>query len=97
MTLGFRQRPRAESDLIDLWRFIAADSARAADNLVRRLIEQSRVLCASPLIGKARPDIGPGIRQRPVGEYRILYRMTAKYVEVGRYIHGRRDLTRIKF
>jgi toxin ParE1/3/4 len=87
-----RRTARAEQDLIDIWRYIARDSPRAADRLLDILDAKSRALARNPLMGMARDDIAEGVRHFPVGNYLILYRARDDGVEVVRYVHGRRRL-----
>jgi toxin ParE1/3/4 len=87
-----RRTARAEQDLIDIWRYIARDSPRAADRLLDTLDAKSMALPRNPLMGMARDDIAEGVRHFPVGNYLILYRTSGDGAEVVRYVHGRRLL-----
>jgi toxin ParE1/3/4 len=97
MRPAFRQSRNAKRDLLAIWRFIAADSPAAADAMARRLLEKARGICDAPRMGRTRPDIRQDVRQWRVGEYLILYRETSDAVEIVRYVHGRRDITKIDF
>ena len=83
---------QAEEDLIEIWNHIALDSVRAADRLLDKLDEKSRMLADNPRLGAERKDIAPGVRSWPVGSYLILYRELDDGVEVVRYAHGARRL-----
>lgn len=83
---------QAEEDLIEIWSHIALDNIRAADRLLDKLDEKSRMLTDNPRLGAERVDIAPGVRLWPVGSYLILYRELDDGVEVVRYAHGARRL-----
>jgi plasmid stabilization system protein ParE len=40
--------PRAEDDLRDIWRAIAPDNQRAADALLRRILDKAELAAAHP-------------------------------------------------
>jgi toxin ParE1/3/4 len=46
----------------------------------------------NPQIGPARPDLRPGFRYLPVGNYLILYRVLPGVAEIVRVVHGARHL-----
>ena len=46
-----------------------------------------------PEIGQARPEIGEGARSLVVGRYLVLYRVTETQVDIGRFVHGAREVT----
>jgi toxin ParE1/3/4 len=83
---------QAEEDLIDIWSYIAADNAQAADRLLDTLDEKSQLLADNPGLGVERPNIAPGVRSWRVGNYLILYREVGDGVEIVRYAHGARRL-----
>jgi toxin ParE1/3/4 len=83
---------KAQEDLIQIWIYIAADSERAADNLLDGIETKLEALRAFPEIGVAREDIRPGLRMLVSGEYVILYRVGEESVDIIRIVHGRRDL-----
>jgi toxin ParE1/3/4 len=64
-------RPRAEADLVDIWRYIAQDSPANADRMLDRIDETMNRLAAMPFMGQARFDLAPGLRMFPVGNYLI--------------------------
>ncbi len=66
-------RPQAERDLDDIWLYIARDDPGAADALVDHFTRVFQTLAASPLIGPACPDLGPGLRRQPTRGYVIFY------------------------
>ncbi len=83
----------AEADLADIWRYIARDSPQNASRLVRRIRTMcSTTLADNPYIGRARPELAPGLRSFPVGNYIVFYRPIEDGVEVVRVVHGSRDI-----
>lgn len=93
MSRVWRWRPAARSDAVDLWRWIAADSPRAANRLFERLDEVAALLAENPLLGRSRDDLAAGLRSMPVGPCVIFYRPTDAGVDIVRVLHGRRDIT----
>jgi toxin ParE1/3/4 len=87
------KRPRAEADLIDIWRYIAQDSPANADRMLDRINETLSRLAAVPFMGQARFDLAPGLRMFPVGNYLIFFRPIHDGIEVIRVLHGKRNIT----
>ncbi len=48
------RRPLAETDILEIWDYIADDGLAAADRWVDQLDEQFRVLATQPVMGRAR-------------------------------------------
>lgn len=93
----YTKRPRAETDLLEIWLFIARDTPAAADRLIDRIEAQCRLLAESPLLGRARPEIAPDARVWAVGRYLILYRAQDEGIEVVRVVHGARAIEQLEF
>jgi toxin ParE1/3/4 len=90
-------RPRAESDLVEIWQFIARDDPRAADRLLDRIEAQCQLLASNPRLGRIRPEIAPDARAWVVGRYLILYRALDDGVEIVRVVHGARSIEQVEF
>jgi toxin ParE1/3/4 len=86
-------RPRAEADLLEIWRYIAQDSPANADRLLDHIRDTLNRLAAMPLMGQARFDLAPGLRMFPVGNYLIFFRPVQDGIEVIRVLHGKRHIT----
>jgi toxin ParE1/3/4 len=86
-------RPRAEADLVDIWRYIAQDSPANADRLLDRINDTMNRLAAVPFMGQARFDLALGLRMFPVGSYLIFFRPIQEGIEVIRVLHGKRNIT----
>ena len=89
------KRPRARSDLAEIWDYIADDSEARADAFIDTLDERFQTLAASPGMGRLRDDLAEGLRSFPVGRYVIFYRTVPEGVEIVRVLHGARDLNAV--
>ena len=83
---------KAETDLDEIWLWIAEDNIKAAEDTIERIEAAENRLGQFPELGQARPDLSEGVRHWPVGSYLILYRIEADHVLIVRVIHGARDL-----
>ena len=83
---------QAESDLDEIWDYVAEDSTDNAGSLIDRITERFVILAEQPLIGCSRSELAPDLRSFPVGNYIIIYRPTDYGVEVARVLHGSRDI-----
>lgn len=86
---------KAEEDLVEIWRYIAAENPEAADGLLEQIDRKCFLLAENPLLGRARPDIASELRYSPVGNYLILYRVQSSGIEVVRVVHGAKRLDRL--
>lgn len=55
----YRFTPQAESDLFDIWSFIAEDSVESADRVESAIFDAYERIAESPLIGVTRDDLTP--------------------------------------
>ena len=85
---------RAEEELRQIWRHIAAENAGAADHLLLRIDDKLQVLGDFPGMGTLRDDIRPGFRMLVEGNYLLLYEHDSvnDSVELIAIVDGRRDL-----
>ena len=93
--MGHRRTPQADSDLDDIWHYVATKSGDMdiADRLVDAITDRFYLLAAHPKIGRARDeDLRPGLRSFPVGEYVIICSIDHEDVLVLRVLHGSRDI-----
>ena len=86
------RRPEAESDLDDLWFFIAQDDPFNADHFIDRIADTCNLLAENPLMGRSRPELAPDLRSFPVGNYMILYQPPDDGVQIIRIISAARDV-----
>lgn len=87
-----RKRPRAFSDLADIWDYIAEESEERADAFVATIDGKIRILASHPHMGRPRDELVNDLRSWPVGRYVIFYRPLADGVEIIRVLHGARDV-----
>ena len=93
--MRFRIAPQAESDLDDIWYFLATESGSVdiADRFVDAIMARFANLANHPYIGRQRDhDLRPGVRTFPVGDYIIAYRVDGDDVLILRVLRGSRDI-----
>lgn len=71
---------------------IAADNSTAADALLADIEALTVLLLDNPHLGRARPELADTLRNFPVGNYVLFYRLQAYGIELVRVLHGARDL-----
>ena len=86
------RRPPAETDVLEIWDYIADYSLDAADRWVDHLDEQFRMLATQPMMGRARDELAPGVRSFPFGRYVVFYVPLTNGIDVVRVLHGARDI-----
>ena len=77
--------PAAESDVLEIWGYIARDSPVAADRIVDRFDALFRKLALSPGIGKSADELDTGLRMFPTGNYLVFYRSNESDIEIVRW------------
>jgi toxin ParE1/3/4 len=93
--MGHLRTPEADSDLDEIWYYIAtkSDSLETADRLINSITDRFFLLANHPNIGRARDeDLRPGLRSFPVGRYVIIYRIHEGDVLILRVLNGSRDI-----
>lgn len=86
------RRPEAEADLDEIWLYIAQDDPDAADRFLDFIEERCQLLAENPLMGRSRPELAPGLRSFPAGDYIIFYSPIQGGVEIVRVVSGARDI-----
>ncbi len=86
------KRPEAESDLDEIWWYIAQDSPHNADRFLDRIQERCLALADYPQMGTSREELKAGLRSQPIGNYLIFYFPLEDGVDIVRVIHGSRDI-----
>jgi toxin ParE1/3/4 len=88
---------RAEEELRQIWRYIAAENPAAADRLLLRIDDKLQILRDFPGMGTLREDIRPGFRMLVEGNYLLLYEhyTVNDSVELIGVVDGRRDLSEL--
>jgi toxin ParE1/3/4 len=93
--MSHRVAPQAESDLDDIWLYVAKESGsmEIASRLIDSITSHFFTLATFPYAGRSREEeFGLGSRSFTVGEYVIVYCVEGTDVFVLRVVHGRRDL-----
>jgi toxin ParE1/3/4 len=90
--LRILKRPAAESDLDEIWWYIAQDSLGNADNLLDEIEETCRKLVQFTSMGRKRDELYPGLLSFPVGKYVIFYLPIKGGIEIVRVLHGMMDI-----
>jgi toxin ParE1/3/4 len=93
--MAHRVTPHAETDLDDIWLYVARDSGsiEVASRLIDSITQRFLFLADFPHAGRTRDDVfGTGTRSFAVGEYVIVYCVVGSDVFILRVVHGRRDL-----
>jgi len=83
---------QAETDLVDIWVYIAEDSPDVADAFIERLYQKCQLLADNPELGRRRPELGAGLRSFPFRRYMIYYRAKQHSLEIARILSAYRDL-----
>lgn len=86
--------PRAEDDLREIWRSIASDNERAADNLLRRFLEKFALAAGHVEMGPRRPELSPTARILIEGRYIAVYEPRPHGILVVTIVHGSREAGR---
>ena len=84
--------PLAESDLDDLWWYIAQDNPDAADRFLDKIEERCQALAQFPLMGLSRYELLPSLRSLPVGKYLIFYLPIEDGIQVVRVLPAMMDI-----
>ena len=93
--MAFRAAPQAESDLDEIWYFLATQSSNidVADRVIDSITARFVLLASQPYIGRRRDeDLRPGVRSVVVGDYVIAYRVDGDNVLILRVLRGSRDI-----
>ena len=85
--------PLAQTDLDEIWDYVANDNWPAADRLLATFHEKFLLLSRHPLLGQVREELRADVRSLSVGQYVIYYRARENRVHIARALHGSRDVT----
>ena len=86
---------KAESDLTEIFRYVADEDITAALRLEQRILGVFDLLAQSPYAGRERSDLNEGLRSFPVGIFLVFYRIWAGKVAITRVLHSARDLNEL--
>ena len=85
-------RPEAESDILEVWDYIADDSVSEADRWIERLNEKLALWASQPMMGRLREELARNLRSMPFGRYVIFFVPLDDGLDVIRVLHGSRDV-----
>jgi plasmid stabilization system protein ParE len=98
MTL-YRFTTQASDDLLEIWRYIAADNPEAADRVENAIYDACTLIVQSPLAGQQRKDLTTLplrfwiLARYP--SYLIVYDPRSTPLQIIRILHGMQDVKRI--
>lgn len=93
MALKIVWSPRAAGNLEEICDFIGRDSERYAAVFAQRVIAVTESAADFPELGRMVPEYqDPAIRERILGNYRVVYRVLPGAVEIVLVTHGSRLL-----
>ncbi len=84
--------PRAKSDLVEIWTYIAENSEARADSFIDSIDEKLKALAQCPGMGSLRNELADGLRSLSMGRYVVFYRILSDGIAIVRVLHGARDL-----
>lgn len=76
----------------EIWRAIAPDNERAADALLRRILDKAELAADQPHMGAARPELSPTARILIEGRYIAIYEPKDYGIFVVAVVYGSRDV-----
>jgi plasmid stabilization system protein ParE len=87
--------PKAEEDLVHIWRIIAHDkSEKTADDFVDKIYHKMGILEEFPQIGYRRPELHATLASLLVKPYIVFYTYTQQTCKIIRILHGACDVNR---
>lgn len=93
-----RYAQSAQADLLDAWLFIAQHNPAAADHALDAIEHEADTLSLQPMMGRARPELGRGVRSWPTSTPYVLFYLAGKQgITVLRVLHHARDVQRAAF
>lgn len=87
--------PEAVVDLANIQAWIAARNPAAAAAMIERIRSRCAQILVAPAMGRARPELGVGIRSVLENPYVILYRPGPEEAEIVMVVHSARDLAAV--
>jgi toxin ParE1/3/4 len=85
--------PYAAQSLEDICAFIERDSSHYAAIFARRIIAAIELTAEFPEKGRIVPEYkNPDLREKILGDYRIIYRLKENAIEIVIIVHGSRLL-----
>lgn len=82
----------AETDLGDIWSYIAEDNTTSADKVIDELLRKFQLLAQNSGLGKKHDELILNLRGFPHKRYMIFYFSIEEGIEIFRVVHGHRDI-----
>lgn len=87
---------RADGDILDIGAYTSERWGESRqDEYLAQLKEGFDLLSMTPLLGRARDELQPGLRSFPIGGHLVFYLVTDDTIVVVRVLHARRDVTHL--
>lgn len=86
---------QAETDLEEIWWYIAQDSPYNADRFLESIEQKSILLSEFNGMGENRDELIKGLKSFPVGSYLIFFFPLEDGIDIVRVLHGSRDIDTI--
>jgi toxin ParE1/3/4 len=83
--------PKAESDLISIWEYIAEDEPSTADAYILKIQSVCSLLGSQPTMGVQREVLAEKLRLMPFEKYNIYYVIQGPDVTIIRIRHSAQD------
>ncbi|MDB9311886.1 type II toxin-antitoxin system RelE/ParE family toxin [Spirulina sp. CS-785/01] len=83
---------KAESDLEDIWVYLAKQNEIVADQQIAKIFDKFPMLAQFPNMGRQRDDLAIGVRSFPIKPYIIFYKYSSNQLEIIRVLHQSRDM-----
>lgn len=93
MNMNLLFTEQSETDMDDIWDYIAHDSIDAADRFIDQIHEKCRLLAETPGMGRKRSELVEGVRSFPLGNYLIFYHTQDDTTFIDRVLSGYRNLS----
>lgn len=97
MPLELIRSSAAQSDILEIWDYISADSPGAADRMIDRIAATVAMLQEHPLAGRQRSELADELRSFACGSYVLFYRLTEAELILVRVRSGYLDIEAINF
>ncbi|HOV19158.1 type II toxin-antitoxin system RelE/ParE family toxin [Ottowia sp.] len=86
------RRPLVETDILEIWDYIAADSVEQPDRWIDKLDQSLHLWATQPMMGRERKELASGLHSLPFGRYVVFFVPLEDGIGVVRVMHGSRDI-----
>jgi toxin ParE1/3/4 len=91
----YRLSPRAERDMIEIWRYTNKQWGREqANRYILALKAKCAELAKAPLLAESYAHVRPGYRRLSIENHTIYFRQTSYGIAIIRILHQRMDVGR---